>query len=204
MEGKQEKSSAATTTPITSRSSKDSATSTTNTAIAGVLLRSKGFMWMASSKSAAYFMSHAGQYLEVTALGRWWHDMAPSDWPQGMEADILQEFNLNKEILDSFTSTRTSNSSSVVDMLQTIANNSAHGDRRIELVFIGQFNEPNAATDKAYSTFEKLLDSCLLTDTEMQEYCDITDSTTNLNEDVNSLLRDKFVGGPRKEDGEPN
>ena len=36
------------------------------------LLRSKGFMWLASSSNAAYFMSHAGQYLEIAPLGRWW------------------------------------------------------------------------------------------------------------------------------------
>lgn len=189
MEGRKEEYNATTTS--------SNVTSEPINKIAGVLLRSKGFMWMASSKSAAYFMSHAGQYLEVTALGRWWHDMAPSEWPQGMEAEILQEFNVNKEILASFKSDGDSDSAHAMDMLQTIANNSEHGDRRIELVFIGQFNEPDAATDKTYSTFEKLLDACLLTDAEMKDYCDIV---ADLNADANSLLRDKFVGGPPKEE----
>lgn len=33
------------------------------------LLRSKGFVWMASSTSVVYFLSHAGQYIELLILG---------------------------------------------------------------------------------------------------------------------------------------
>jgi G3E family GTPase len=35
------------------------------------LLRSKGFVWMATSGSAAYFMSHAGQFLDLIVMGRY-------------------------------------------------------------------------------------------------------------------------------------
>jgi G3E family GTPase len=52
------------------------------------LLRSKGFVWMATSAHAAYFMSHAGQYLELSVLGRWWSDIPRKDWPQGKNQQI--------------------------------------------------------------------------------------------------------------------
>eukprot|EP01036_Dinobryon_divergens_P059437 gene59437-79311_t len=46
------------------------------------LLRSKGFVWMATSAAGAYFMSHAGQYLELIVLGRWWSDINEEEWPE--------------------------------------------------------------------------------------------------------------------------
>ena len=56
------------------------------------LLRSKGFVWMATSSNAAYFMSHAGQYLELSVLGRWWADIPRKDWPVGGESEIMVDF----------------------------------------------------------------------------------------------------------------
>jgi G3E family GTPase len=56
------------------------------------LLRSKGFVWMGTSKTAAYFMSHAGQYLELMVLGRWWADISQADWPKGSEDEITVDF----------------------------------------------------------------------------------------------------------------
>ena len=56
------------------------------------LLRSKGFVWMATSSNAAYFMSHAGQYLELSVLGRWWADIPRKDWPAGGESEIMVDF----------------------------------------------------------------------------------------------------------------
>lgn len=41
------------------------------------------------------------------------------------------------------------------------------GDRRQELVFIGQFGKDNGSSRKA---LEEILDSCLLTSQEMKEY----------------------------------
>jgi len=101
------------------------------------LLRSKGFVWMGTSKAAAYFMSHAGQYLELMVLGRWWADIKPSDWPAGSEGEITADFD------------------------------GTHGDRRQELVFIGQFG---ADGGKARASLEEVLDTCLLTPEEMKEY----------------------------------
>jgi hypothetical protein len=102
------------------------------------ILRSKGFVWMAVSKSAAYFMSHAGQYLELAVLGRWWADIKKEDWPAGAKEDEV-----------------------------TADYDGAHGDRRQELVFIGQFGKNSGATRIA---IEAVLDSCLLTPEEMKGY----------------------------------
>jgi len=104
------------------------------------LLRSKGFVWMATSGAAAYFMSHAGQYLELVVLGRWWADIDSSEWPAGMEQEITTDFG------------------------------GAHGDRRQELVFIGQFAAAGASERQSQQALEEVLDSCLLTDEEMQDY----------------------------------
>ena len=56
------------------------------------LLRSKGFVWMGTSKTAAYFISHAGQYLELMVLGRWWADINQAEWPKGSEDEITADF----------------------------------------------------------------------------------------------------------------
>ena len=42
-----------------------------------------------------------------------------------------------------------------------------YGDRRQEIVFIGQFGDDNGSSKKA---LEEVLDSCLLTDKELAEY----------------------------------
>eukprot|EP01039_Chlorochromonas_danica_P002771 gene2771-3025_t len=104
------------------------------------LLRSKGFVWMGSSKLAAYFISHAGQYLELNVLGRWWADIPKSQWPAGLEDEISTDFE------------------------------GPFGDKRQEIVFIGQFGGEGEATRKA---LEATLDSCLLTDQELKEYEEI-------------------------------
>lgn len=49
-----------------------------------------------------------------------------------------------------------------------------HGDRRQELVFIGQFQDsksgPPVPGDRSKKALEKVLNSCLLTDIEMAAY----------------------------------
>ena len=92
---------------------------------------------MATSSAAAYFLSHAGQYLEIVALGRWWADIPQSEWPPGAEADITVDFA------------------------------GKHGDRRQELVFIGQFENEGPSSKRA---LEQVLDLCLLNDEEQANY----------------------------------
>ena len=128
------------------------------------LLRSKGFVWMATSGAAAYFMSHAGQYLDLVVLGRWWADIDRKDWPAGLEDEITLDFD---------------------------PNDSKFGDRRQELVFIGQFDEGNASGSgsgaaNSRKAMEAVLDSCLLTDEEMKEYERIAPKG-------DGALRDHFV-----------
>lgn len=117
------------------------------------LLRSKGFVWMGTSSAAGYFMSHAGQFLELVVIGRWWADISPAEWPQGLENEIKVDFD------------------------------GPHGDRRQELVFIGQFGSTGSQSQKA---LEDVLDDCLLTDAEMAQYEQLYAKGDN-------ALRDHFV-----------
>eukprot|EP00605_Chrysophyceae_sp_TOSAG23-4_P002820 GSChrysophyteH1.ASY1.ANO1.3105.1 assembled CDS len=41
------------------------------------VIRSKGFTWVATSAAAVYYLSHAGQYLEIAVLGKWWDEIMP-------------------------------------------------------------------------------------------------------------------------------
>jgi hypothetical protein len=92
---------------------------------------------MGTSSAAAYFMSHAGQYLELMVLGRWWDDIDRKEWPQGAESEIMIDFD------------------------------GKHGDRRQELVFIGQFGSTSTNSKDALI---EVLDSCLLTEEEFTLY----------------------------------
>lgn len=121
-------------------------TDTSSSALKTSLLRSKGFVWMATSSSAAYFLSHAGQYLELVALGRWWADIPESEWPPGAESDITADFSGD------------------------------YGDRRQEIVFIGQFSKSGSSSKQA---LEEVLDICLLTDEEMENYNFLTTKGEN-------------------------
>ena len=114
--------------------------SSTLAAARRALLRSKGFVWMGTSSAAAYFMSHAGQYLELVVLGRWWADIPKGEWPQGSEEEITVDFS------------------------------GPFGDRRQELVFIGQFGEEGKQGANSQKALEEVLDSCLLSDAEMAQY----------------------------------
>jgi G3E family GTPase len=108
-----------------------------------LLLRSKGFVWMATSGSAAYFMSHAGQYLELMIMGRWWADINKKEWPEGLEKEVVVDFD------------------------------GTHGDRRQEIVFIGQFEDKKTSSlvnSSTRKTIEDILDACLLNDQEMIQY----------------------------------
>jgi G3E family GTPase len=73
------------------------------------VLRSKGFVWLASDSSVAFYWSQAGRQIELSQLGRWWAAVDRKLWPK--EESALGA------ILD--------------DM------NGDWGDRRQELVFIG-------------------------------------------------------------------
>ncbi len=99
----------------------------------GTLLRSKGFFWLASRHAMAGSWSQAGGIMHHAAAGRWWADVPTQQWPD--DPLILKE--IKQDWAEPF------------------------GDRRQELVFIGQqLDEP---------TLRAELDACLLTDVELAE-----------------------------------
>ena len=99
----------------------------------GTLLRSKGYFWLASRHAMAGTWSQAGGIMHHAAAGRWWAAVPPELWPD--DPLILSE--IKQDWAEPF------------------------GDRRQELVFIGQqLDEP---------TLRAELDACLLTDAELAE-----------------------------------
>lgn len=115
------------------------------TEIDKLLLRSKGFVWLGSSSRFGYYLSHSGQFLELNILGDWWDSLPATHWPD--EPAAIEEIKLDFE--------------------------GEHGDRRQELIFIGQFKSPAAK-----EIMEKTLDECLLTDDEMRLYSEAASRET--------------------------
>lgn len=97
------------------------------------LLRSKGFCWIATRPDWIGLWSQAGRVAELSPQGFWWHATPRDDWP---DDPALQ-----------------------AEGLEQIREGGAWGDRRQELVFIGQKLDVEAVTEA--------LDSVLLTDEEM-------------------------------------
>lgn len=97
----------------------------------GNVLRSKGFFWLASRPHAAGEWAQAGGIVRHGPAGVWWADAPREDWP----SDPDQRARIESEFEGEF------------------------GDRRQEIVFIGQ----NLEADHTRET----LDKCLLTDAEM-------------------------------------
>lgn len=97
----------------------------------GNVLRSKGFFWLASRPEAVGEWSQAGGIVRHGPAGIWWADTPREHWPNDPEQ--------HKFIKAEFVG--------------------EYGDRRQEIVFIGQNLEPNNT--------RQTLDSCLLTDAEM-------------------------------------
>ena len=95
------------------------------------LLRSKGFFWLATRYDIAASWSQAGGSAEYRPAGFWWGATPKDYWPQ--DKDMIESIMKHWE--------------------------EPHGDRRQELVFIGQ----NLSKD----TMIAALDDCVLTDDEM-------------------------------------
>jgi G3E family GTPase len=97
----------------------------------GRLLRSKGWFWLASRPAEAGSWSQAGGLMRYGYAGRWWHAVPRAEWPQDAEsrAAILAHWD------------------------------EACGDRRQELVFIGQHID--------FARLHAELDACLLSEAEM-------------------------------------
>lgn len=94
------------------------------------VVRSKGFFWLASRPTIAVQWSQAGGACSYEAAGLWWADVRQDDWPT--DADALAEIGRDWR--------------------------EGTGDRRQELVFIGQHMDE--------AVLRAQLDACLLTDEE--------------------------------------
>jgi G3E family GTPase len=97
----------------------------------GNVMRSKGFFWLASRHDAAGEWSQAGGIVRHGPAGIWWAAAPSEHWPK----DATYRERIEAEF------------------------QGAYGDRRQELVFIGQNLEPGRTRE--------MLDSCLLNDDEM-------------------------------------
>ena len=97
----------------------------------GNVLRSKGFFWLASRPHAAGEWAQAGGIVRHGPAGLWWSDAPREHWPDDPEQRASIEAAFDGE----------------------------YGDRRQEIVFIGQHLEPGHTRET--------LDRCLLDDTEM-------------------------------------
>ncbi|WP_242513339.1 GTP-binding protein, partial [Halochromatium salexigens] len=97
----------------------------------GNLLRSKGYFWLASRHDLAGHWSQAGGVVRHGAAGWWWSAVSEPNWPDDPEQRV--------RILSDFEGD--------------------FGDRRQQLVFIGQHLEIDAMRVR--------LDDCLLTDDEL-------------------------------------
>jgi G3E family GTPase len=114
-----------------------------------LVLRSKGFTWCADSNVAAMFLSHAGSSVELSCLGRWWSTLSRQQWPSEATSAILEDFDVASHDEEDPASTTV-------------------GDRRQELVFIGQ-SLGNSDNQKAIG---EALDQCLLDDGEWSIFQD--------------------------------
>eukprot|EP00038_Savillea_parva_P011891 m.200899 g.200899 ORF g.200899 m.200899 type:complete len:532 (+) comp21256_c0_seq1:40-1635(+) len=125
-----------TTTPTTATSTESDADVAARTAALakararfGTVLRSKGFMWLAHEPNMALNWSHAGSMLTIDGGHQWFAARDPSSWPPETWKAIQVDFK------------------------------GEHGDRRQELVFIGQDLKQEALTE--------CLNECLLSEDEM-------------------------------------
>ncbi|KAI0965403.1 P-loop containing nucleoside triphosphate hydrolase protein [Xylaria arbuscula] len=103
----------------------------------GPLLRSKGFMWLATRPLMFGEWSQAGLMLTLSGGDLWRCEMAESEWPQNpkVKEAILRDFQ------------------------------GKWGDRRQEIVFIGQ-----QMRDGGEARLRKALDACLLNDAEFKDW----------------------------------
>jgi G3E family GTPase len=104
------------------------------------IVRSKGFVWVATHPNSAFHWSQAGAHLALHPLGMWWAATSVDLWPDAGDGS----------------------SAEVCKIMQDFDTATRWGDRRQELVFIG--------IGMLQREIEALLDACLLTDQEMQQF----------------------------------
>jgi G3E family GTPase len=97
------------------------------------LLRSKGFLWLATRPKMSGELSQTGMIVNITPGTPWYCEIPQEQWPEAARTNIMK------------------------DMDQK------YGDKRQEIVFIGQFSKGEK------EKIIEVLDSCLCTDEEMEQ-----------------------------------
>jgi len=122
------------------------------------VLRSKGFVWSADSHSNSMYWSHAGASFEYKCLGQWWATLPRSQWPEGVDEYVLDDFDDRNHPNEGIVGDNENDNEN--DVPETV------GDRRQEVVFIGLGFGQRSKQERIKET----LDKCLLTDEEYDEY----------------------------------
>lgn len=130
----------------------------------GRLLRSKGFVWLATRHDCFWLLHHTGGSLNLQRGGKWWADVEPAQWP-GQEDRVRR----SKEIAALESGKKGNKKRSRLEkeeredeFLQEVIkriDGSKYGDRAQTLVLIGQHLD--------HEGVEEALKRCLLTDEEL-------------------------------------
>jgi G3E family GTPase len=57
------------------------------------IIRSKGFLWLASHHAASLYWAHAGKAFEIKMMGPWWAGVPQERWPRKYEkAEMMKDF----------------------------------------------------------------------------------------------------------------
>ncbi|PTU22013.1 hypothetical protein P175DRAFT_0516025 [Aspergillus ochraceoroseus IBT 24754] len=130
----------------------------------GPLLRSKGFFWLATRPMQFGEWSQAGGMLTVGCGGPWFAEVPDEAWPE--DKDVRESIERDFQ--------------------------GKWGDRRQELVFIGEGLDPHAVT--------VLLDECLLDDADMKRWERVMKnkklSTAEKNEKIGKMWEDGWEDWP--------
>jgi G3E family GTPase len=162
-------------------------------------LRSKGFVWCASSNINSMYWSHSGISFDYKCLGQWWATVSRQMWPVGVDEYVLQDYdninhielpgdfdvNVNDADVDADADATTTTTTITKTITKTTRNIDTVGDRRQEIVFIGLgFDSPIKQKQ-----IQDTLDHCLLTQNEYDEYKSIifADSSSDVSRDVNGV-----------------
>jgi len=125
------------------------------------VLRSKGFTWCADSNIAALYWGQSGGSFEMQCLGRWWATLPREQWPAEATSMILTDFD-NTDHVEG------------IDSISV-------GDRRQEIVFIGQ----GLGDISSQTKIGEELDNCLLDNDEWNFF--------RAQRDDEEQLREKFL-----------
>ncbi|KAI8892727.1 CobW/HypB/UreG, nucleotide-binding domain-containing protein [Globomyces pollinis-pini] len=103
----------------------------------GPVFRSKGFLWIATRSACMGEWSQAGPMITIGNGGIWFSELDKEHWP--IEEDLVKSIRADFE--------------------------GEHGDKRQEIVFIGQFGG-----EKKQNKLRSVLNACLLTKKEYQSF----------------------------------